>query len=103
MSHRSFRDGGGTSWDVWSVVPTKVERRVSDASGSALPHDRRKHTEYRVALGAQLADGWLCFESSAEKRRLAPYPSRWELLTDAELSRLLEAAKRVGKPRRLAE
>jgi hypothetical protein len=101
MGHRRFKDGGGRDWDVWSVMPTKVERRTLDLSkGSG---DRRAVHEFRAHLGPELSAGWLCFETKDEKRRLAPYPKTWETLSDVELEALLATARRSPRPRRLTE
>jgi hypothetical protein len=94
MPHRTFTDGDGVVWDAWNVTPTKVERR-EDISPASEAEDRRKQTEYRVALGPALANGWLCFENKRQKRRLAPFPEDWERLTDAQLVALLERATPV--------
>ena len=67
MSFRNFTDSAGTEWQVWDIVPGK----------------RVRHT---------LADGWLTFESAAEKRRLAPIPLYWVSADDAELERMLRSA-----------
>jgi hypothetical protein len=84
----------------WTVTPTKVERRAGAGTAAAVPptEDRRTKAEYRVALGHAMANGWICFESASEKRRLAPYPENWETLPDDEFARLLETATPV--PRR---
>src|SRR4051795_4527533 len=92
MALRKFTDQTGRRWDVWSVMPTsKVERRERTAPIDP-SQDRRKELEYRVVLGPAMAKGWLCFQSGAEKRRLAPFPPNWESLDDRELSNLLAAA-----------
>jgi hypothetical protein len=39
--------------------------------------------------------GWLCFESPDELRRLAPIPREWETATPAQLAMWLESASRV--------
>ena len=102
MAHRTFKDKRGVKWDVWTVQPTKVERRLR--GGGIVANDRRTQTEYRVALGPALANGWLCFECNSEKRRLAPIPDEWESWSDAQLETLLKQATPVGvKPRRLVE
>jgi hypothetical protein len=56
-----------------------------------------------VPLGSEWADGWLCFKSRAEKRRLAPVPDGWTEMADADLERLCQAAKPTRSPRRLIE
>jgi hypothetical protein len=101
MAHRTFKDERGMKWDVWSVQPTKVERRLRP--GVTMPEERRRQTEYRVTLGQSLANGWLCFENDREKRRLAPIPETWESNSDAELCELLESATVVGPKKRLIE
>ncbi|MEO8580391.1 MAG: hypothetical protein ABI469_09080, partial [Gemmatimonadales bacterium] len=40
-------------------------------------------------------DGWLCFESSNERRRLARFPNDWDRMSDPDLSKLLRAAALV--------
>jgi hypothetical protein len=70
MAYREFFDEGGQTWRVYEVRPGEGGRVVS----------------------AQLAGGWLTFESSAEKRRLAPIPAGWfELPEDSLLSLCGEA------------
>src|SRR5688572_23589329 len=101
MPHRAFEDRRGIKWDVWTVHPTKVERRLNEITEAEVAIDRRRETEYRVALGPALSQGWLCFESSNEKRRLAPIPDCWDTCSDDELQDFLDQAKPVGKPRRL--
>ena len=44
-----------------------------------------------------LEGGWLCFENTAEKRRLNPIPESWEALGDPDLEGLLERAKPVRR------
>ncbi|HJU66755.1 MAG TPA: hypothetical protein VJ650_00810 [Gemmatimonadaceae bacterium] len=71
MSHRVFFLGG-QRWEVWEVrLGERGERRT-------------------VSPG--LSGGWLTFESSAEKRRLAPIPERWEELPEETLAELCEGA-----------
>jgi len=105
MAHREFRTADGRDWAVWSVSPEYAERRAGDAPGSAqLTTDRRAHSNYRVPLSSAFANGWLCFETKGEKRRLAPFPEAWDNLADEELDALREKATRVEHgPRRLVE
>ena len=67
---RQFRDDAGMEWKV-TLTP-----RGSDAVSreSYLPEAYR--------------EGWLVFESSQEKRRLAPVPPEWDSLPIEELVRL---------------
>src|SRR5688572_31481747 len=90
MSHRSFTDESGRKWDAWTVVPTKIERRQVS---TPVPLERREVAEPRVRLGGAMADGWLCFETANEKRRLAPFPASWERMTDGELCTLCQTAE----------
>lgn len=83
MAVRNFESPDGTAWTAWDVVPGHVSDFHSTA-GSHLP--------------PQMADGWLCFESGREKRRLAPLPANWAERSDAELWFLCRAAEPV-RPR----
>ncbi|HKN65926.1 MAG TPA: hypothetical protein VJW73_06595 [Gemmatimonadaceae bacterium] len=67
---RQFRDDAGIEWKV-SLTP-----RGSDA----VSRENYLPEAYR--------EGWLVFESSQEKRRLAPVPPDWESLPVEELVRL---------------
>lgn len=110
MGHRFFRDARGTEWQAWDVIPHLAERRTGDrrhvASASRLAAgviERRRRTERRVANGrrsvltAGLDDGWLCFEASAEKRRLTPIPQDWLRCDEACLERYLGDARPVRR------
>lgn len=108
---RRIRDAQGRTWRVTAVRPNDVlgERRLSADDRRVVPveslldppvlqrrkgRDRRVVSEPRHALpGALLPpdwrDGWLMFESDEEVRRLAPIPSNWTSMADAELAGLL--------------
>ena len=106
MAHRTFRDSLGRIWDVWNVTPSKVERR--DRERPAYPPDppgieRRRREEYRALLGREWSNGWLTFETSGEKRRLAPFPENWDEMSQNELERLCQEATEVPRSRRLVE
>jgi hypothetical protein len=105
MAHREFTDSAGRSWNVWSVVPERAERRRH--SGDVDHAAERRHTEnkeFRVPLGEQWTRGWLAFETKGEKRRLAPIPEHWETASEEQLDRMLERAEQIRRPpRRLAE
>lgn len=104
MAHREFTDPFGRSWNVWSVIPERAERRRRAGSESRETERRhRKNKEFRVPLAEQWIDGWLAFETKGEKRRLAPIPDEWEVATDEQLHRMLERAEQIRPPRRLAE
>ena len=58
MSMRSLTDRAGTVWEVFEVFP--------GAGGRGLDH-----------VPDQYRGGWLCFQSTSERRRLAPIPADW--------------------------
>jgi hypothetical protein len=72
-SHRAFTDSRGVTWDAFPVYP--VARPSS-------------HTQ----LKGTLQQGWLCFDSVAEKRRLSPIPPGWQSLSDQALEQLAQRA-----------
>lgn len=97
MSLRTFRDERGRTWRAWTVVPTYVERRFVDPPEDDPPViERRKRTEFRIKIGKEWANGWLAFETSDEKRRLAHFPENWALLEEWELTRLCAQASLVA-------
>jgi hypothetical protein len=73
-THREFTDVRGVTWDVFAVYP---EARLS-------PHSQLKGT---------FPQGWLCYDSGTEKRRLSPIPENWQTLSDDELAKLAERAE----------
>jgi hypothetical protein len=75
MAVRDFVDANGVSWRVWPVTPEAIQPKTAAE-------------DYLGDYG----EGWLCFESAAERRRLARYPEEWENLPDKELCVLLAAA-----------
>jgi hypothetical protein len=75
MAVRDFVDANGVTWRVWPVTPESLQPK----------------TAAEDYLG-EYGDGWLCFESATERRRLARYPVRWDELSDSELATLLKAA-----------
>jgi hypothetical protein len=78
MAVRDFIDANGVSWRVWPVTPETLQPM----------------TAAEDYLG-EYAEGWLCFESTSERRRLAAYPEDWDRLPDEELRRMLTAAALV--------
>lgn len=79
-THRTFTDARGIWWDVFAVYP----------GSRPSPHSHLK--------GA-FEQGWLCFESKSEKRRLSPIPEDWRTVSDQDLERLAERAE-VASSRR---
>ena len=98
--HREFGDRQGRTWQVWEVIPTFAERRLAQV---AVAVERRRAIQPRSSLPVEMREGWLTFESNGERRRLAPTPLGWELLSDRELVELLQRASPVGRARRLIE
>ena len=88
MSVREFKDRTGVFWRAWNITPEKI-------------HPVTKAEDY-LADCYQL--GWVVFETAAgdQKRRLCPFPSDWNELTDADLEQLLERAEPIS-PRKLAK
>jgi hypothetical protein len=80
MAVRDFTDANGVSWKVWPVTPESIQPK----------------TAAEDYLG-EYGDGWLCFESASERRRLANYPKGWAELSDEALSALLASAAAVPK------
>lgn len=111
MSYRTFLDTAGTRWEVWMVTPSAAERRRADrraVAGSTdafqgstnrrvTPERRRSPFRRSVAIATEFNDGWLCFESDGEKRRLVPVPEGWERAGPDKLLTWLQAARRVVK------
>jgi hypothetical protein len=75
-THRILRDKHGVRWDVFAVY--------TNAGIAARWH-----------LRAPYSQGWLCFDSLGEKRRLAPVPPQWYRLGNSQLVALGEIAEVV--------
>ena len=85
---RGFTDSTGVEWRVWEVFPNKGSDR---ANADALSRSSLKDTAF--------ANGWLCFESAEEKRRLAPIPTGWEFRDTTVLEQLRDKATLVSPMR----
>ncbi len=48
MAHRVFKDSLGRTWNVWTVIPSRVERRGTADQTDWTGPDRRRDEEYRV-------------------------------------------------------
>lgn len=91
MAYKAFVDPQRRRWDVWDVHPAAIERRTGldrRRAQRAEPERRVQVERRRMRLAPELREGWLCFECAGERRRLAPIPSGWEQLTEAELASL---------------
>lgn len=73
-----FVDERGTEWEVWEV-------------GARLPLADAPVPRWSRA-GKQREQGWLCFESATQRRRLGRYPRWWEALPSSELAALCSLA-----------
>lgn len=82
MALREFIDDDGVAWRVWSV---EIDHAYQQGA--------------REGFLGDLQHGWLCFESSAERRRLAKYPFDWETLSEEGLTDLLSKATLSPKRR----
>ena len=80
MGLREFRDAEGVVWKVWNVTPDSLDKRT-------MAEDYMREWQ----------DGWLCFESSQSRRRLAVFPADWAALEDEELAGLLGSATVVKR------
>ena len=77
---RGFTDSTGVEWRVWEVFPNRAGNHTTAETFSTAK-----------LQGTVYAEGWLCFESGSEKRRLAPIPADWQA-QEHNLQQLLEQA-----------
>jgi hypothetical protein len=112
MGYRVFTDSRGVQWQAWDVIPQLTERRAIERRMRREPvehADRRREPDRRVIRGSRpgltagLDSGWLCFEGTSEKRRLAPIPDDWLRCTASQLEQYCQAAKRAPRPSTSAE
>lgn len=114
MSYRLFEDSKGTEWQVWDVVPRLEERRTASIPErrveiKVIPFADRRRTSRRLLqsrrayLSGSYAQGWLCFESRREKRRLSPIPGDWTTCDDETLESYMADGVRVGGSGRLID
>ena len=113
MPYRTFVDSVGGEWQVWDIVPQLRERRSDELRERRLrdveiqfPNRRREARRMTVTRPAVLrgsyANGWLCFESHREKRRLTPIPGDWTACSEERLEGYLRQADPVGGSGRVA-
>lgn len=84
---REFKDAKGVDWLVWDVYPSSgssADPQTSD-TGNSFPH-------------RELNEGWLCFESATEKRRVAPIPPGWHLWRPEKLEAICSSAGYISRP-----
>jgi hypothetical protein len=80
-THRVFVDARGVKWDVFAVHPEDWPMMHAQLRGT-------------------FSQGWLSFDSGAEKRRLSPIPDGWREMSEAQLAELSERAERAVTRRR---
>lgn len=82
MAVRDVVDENGTKWKVWAVQASAI-------------HPKTAAEDF---LG-DYSEGWLCFECSNQRRRLARFPQDWDKMADKDLVALLKTAQLV-QPRK---
>ena len=106
MTLRAFLDSAGNEWLAFDVIQRADERRRLDRRAShttkSEPEDRRDADRRftvggRSALASGVAEGWLCFERGAERRRLCPIPRGWPRCSDVELDAYCQSARPVRR------
>jgi hypothetical protein len=78
MAVRDVVDEKGVKWRVWAVQRSAI-------------HPKTAAEDFLGDYG----DGWLCFESADERRRLARFPDDWDKMGEIELRALLSKAATV--------
>ena len=90
MTHRKIRGDDGYDWDIWDVIPSIATQALAQERSNRSPEPPRRPAHY--TLPPAFRDGWLAFQSENESRRLAPIPTAWNQLSDAELRQLISEA-----------
>ena len=92
---------------MWQVHPSAAERRFvqrrtkeedrTDSSERRSGKERRLgiSKKTRATIAEEFTYGWLCFECSTEKRRLAPVPEGWDRADDETIEQWCCTAKPV--------
>ncbi len=75
MAVRDIVDQKGVKWRVWAVQRSSI-------------HPKTAAEDFLGDYG----EGWLCFESANERRRLARFPQDWDKMADRDLLGLLTKA-----------
>jgi hypothetical protein len=110
MPYRTFTDSAGTDWQVWDIVPRLKERRempvperrveiVPIAFADRRRAERRVRHVARPTLRGAYAQGWLCFESDTEKRRVSPIPEDWTVCDEEKLEAYMRSGERAAATR----
>lgn len=76
MAIREFKDSNGVAWRVWTTIPSNAR-----------------------SVNPELGEGWLSFDSVAERRRFGPIPKGWEKMS----AERLELICRVAVPARRSD
>jgi hypothetical protein len=106
MTLRAFLDSTGNEWLAFDVIPRADERRRLDRRAFEAMQsqtDDRRYADRRFTVGGRsplasgVADGWLCFERGAERRRLRPIPQGWTRCSDLELASYCQSARPVRR------
>jgi hypothetical protein len=96
MTYREFKDDQDRIWEVWEVRPAVIERRqAEDRRRQPRDFGDRRAVELQLKMLGGMRDGWLTFQCGEERRRLAPIPEGWMLLTDETLVALATKASIV--------
>lgn len=98
MPHRKIIDAENRTWEVWEVIPIRVAEKV-DEERRRKPRPESSLIASRIVVPQELEQGWLAFQSEAERRRIIPIPEGWAAKSDAELVELLGRATRIADAR----
>ncbi len=93
---RTIVDSRGMHWEIWEVNPSDLGRFVYDRRGLERT-DGNEPAREMPAVHPELRDGWLCFQSAAERRRFAPVPPGWRELPDSVLRVMVDVASPVTR------
>jgi hypothetical protein len=97
MTHRQIIDENEHLWDVWEVIPSRVEG-LDAARGEMAPETLRiSKPGRRILVPGELQAGWLAFQCGEDRRRLAPVPNGWAEMSDDALLRVMLSAPPVRK------
>lgn len=72
----TYTDSAGIEWTVTEIAASSL---------ASMPRQSLRYPEFK--------DGWLLFQSSIARKRLAPYPHEWRALDAHELEALCGQAR----------